>query len=459
MKKSSTITAVCILAFVAVSFVFAHDLFVYQFRKRLKDRDEILTALMYSSSLSKIMETLSVVRAMANDQLLIEALESENSRTERQNVDLMQNYLSRMITPVQDAIPCVISDSSYRYYRNDGLFEVITPTTDPDDVWYLRFVAGDRNFNTTVWRDKNGPDGSLLFLNQAIKSDDKVLGIASIGIYVKDLLTDIQDLEQAYNVKIDLTDESGLVMLDSNYCDISMASLAYLVLPHQNGGERFYFHRYHGTGYVAVRWVSELGVFFVLRTEGKIVSFFSRHWYYLFALLLLIGSEAVFIICSRSIHRRRSIFPGSKTHVDSLTGLPNRNFFKDMYGERGVFNTTRYHSIAVFDIDFFKEANDNMNGDAALVSVVQHMLYVLNNHGMVLRWGGDEFLVLFELPLENAYTVCRQFCKNVAADNLVTVSVGVTEVRIADSIKKNYYRAAQYCYQVKEMGGNGVIKG
>ena len=76
----------------------------------------------------------------------------------------------------------------------------------------------------------------------------------------------------------------------------------------------------------------------------------------------------------------------------------------------------------------------------------------------MLRCGGDEFLMLLELPMESAFKLCRQFCREVEGDGLVTVSVGLVEVRLSDTIKKNYYRAAQCCYIVKEMGGNGVKK-
>ena len=58
--------------------------------------------------------------------------------------------------------------------------------------------------------------------------------------------------------------------------------------------------------------------------------------------------------------------------------------------------------------------------------------------------------------MEEAFEVCRTFCHEVEADGRVTISIGLTEVRLSDTIKKNYYRAAQGCYLVKEMGGNGV---
>ena len=114
--------------------------------------------------------------------------------------------------------------------------------------------------------------------------------------------------------------------------------------------------------------------------------------------------------------------------------------------------------MAVFDIDYFKEANDNLNGNEALLSVVNTMSKLLENDGVILRWGGDEFVVLFEMGIEKAYKICQTFCKEIESGKLITVSVGLTAINLFDSIKTNYHRAARYCYQVKELGGNGVKK-
>ena len=142
--------------------------------------------------------------------------------------------------------------------------------------------------------------------------------------------------------------------------------------------------------------------------------------------------------------------------MDVLTGVPNRNYFKEAYGEQSMFNTMRYKTIAVYDIDSFKEANDTMDGDDILRVVTDIARRSFGEQGEIFRWGGDEFMVLMEWSMDFAYEICREFCKEVEKEGRVTVSVGVTEIKMSDTIKKNYYRAAQGCYLVKEMGGNSV---
>jgi diguanylate cyclase (GGDEF)-like protein/PAS domain S-box-containing protein len=85
-------------------------------------------------------------------------------------------------------------------------------------------------------------------------------------------------------------------------------------------------------------------------------------------------------------------------HYDQLTGLPNRvslkNELTDLLtaGESG-----RSHSIALFDLDGFKDVNDtdgHSTGDQLLVEVARRLNGVASGAGRVYRLGGDEFVVV-----------------------------------------------------------------
>jgi diguanylate cyclase (GGDEF)-like protein len=280
------------------------------------------------------------------------------------------------------------------------------------------------------------------------------LGVASPSISVKDIIGVLGWLEKKYKVKINTTNSHGIVNFDTNFSEMMTANLSQIT-----GSKREnYFKKIGISGFCSVRYLPDFDWYFIIRRTGKTESNTKFGLFYLIAVLLF-GIDLLVLFAINKIFRgKKAVSIFSKQQLDYLTGLPNRNYFKDQFGERGLFNTTIYKSLAVFDIDYFKEANDNMNGDQALLSVVSKMGFFLDNHGVMLRWGGDEFVVLFELPLENAYKLCREFCKTIASEGLITVSVGVTAVNLSDTIKTNYHRAARYCYMVKELGGNGVKK-
>lgn len=78
---------------------------------------------------------------------------------------------------------------------------------------------------------------------------------------------------------------------------------------------------------------------------------------------------------------------------DPLTGLFNRRSFVDRMREREAVSNDCF---TLLDIDHFKRINDRHGhaaGDAVLVEVGRRLNEVVRETDMVLRWGGEEFLV------------------------------------------------------------------
>jgi diguanylate cyclase (GGDEF)-like protein len=84
---------------------------------------------------------------------------------------------------------------------------------------------------------------------------------------------------------------------------------------------------------------------------------------------------------------------------DTLTGLPNRNKFKQHLNE--VLNRSESEMLAVLflDLDRFKIINDtkgHSTGDLILQKVACRLEDCVLKEGMVSRQGGDEFIILLE---------------------------------------------------------------
>lgn len=142
--------------------------------------------------------------------------------------------------------------------------------------------------------------------------------------------------------------------------------------------------------------------------------------------------------------------------TDPLTGLHNRNYFHYTYGELSQLKDTAYRTMAVFDLDHFKAANDLVNGDNVIRDIVRLAKEAIGEKGELMRWGGDEFMAMLSMTPDEALHAMKRFTEEVNQKTPITVSVGLIEIRTEDTTKTNYYRAVQRCYLVKEMGGNGV---
>lgn len=142
--------------------------------------------------------------------------------------------------------------------------------------------------------------------------------------------------------------------------------------------------------------------------------------------------------------------------TDELTGFHNRLYFQENYGDAGLFMTMRYKSVAVMDVDHFIESCDPAEREEVIRRIAALIRDRLGEKCETFRWGENTFVSLMEWSMEFGSEICRELCEKVEQDGKVTISVGITDVRLTETIKKHYHRAIQGCYQVKEMGGNGV---
>src|SRR4051812_37182206 len=102
-----------------------------------------------------------------------------------------------------------------------------------------------------------------------------------------------------------------------------------------------------------------------------------------------------------AVHRggREAIAKEHQALHDALTGLPNRELFRDRIDQ--MIRTSRRNGesavVMIMDLDHFKEINDTLghhHGDLLLQEVSRRLMAALRDSDTVARLGGDEFGVL-----------------------------------------------------------------
>lgn len=87
---------------------------------------------------------------------------------------------------------------------------------------------------------------------------------------------------------------------------------------------------------------------------------------------------------------------------DPLTGLYNRRSFLELMKQRaptsgnGRREDANTDGLMILDIDHFKHINDTLGhagGDTVLVEIAKRLRSTVRDSDMVMRWGGEEFLV------------------------------------------------------------------
>ena len=110
-----------------------------------------------------------------------------------------------------------------------------------------------------------------------------------------------------------------------------------------------------------------------------------------------------FAVALGSEQRRASLL--KQAYYDDLTGLPNRQLFKDRL-ERELAHAKRTNTqvaIIYIDLDRFKNVNDSMGhsaGDALLLAVSRRLVAQIRESDTLARLGGDEFVLIAPGPEE-----------------------------------------------------------
>lgn len=163
--------------------------------------------------------------------------------------------------------------------------------------------------------------------------------------------------------------------------------------------------------------------------------------------------------------------------TDKLTGLYNFHVYKRQMAT--LFNIAKRYqrnfSLAIFDIDNLKTINDTLGhkaGDFVIKKVAEVMRLVFRRPDILIRYGGDEFVVLFpESSKEQAANAIQRFNNEVqnksftmeGADQQIRISVSCgfatcNEIPQTETEDELFKIADQKLYQDKKTKKDGPFQ-
>ncbi|KAA1175579.1 GGDEF domain-containing protein [Marinobacter salinexigens] len=182
-----------------------------------------------------------------------------------------------------------------------------------------------------------------------------------------------------------------------------------------------------------------------------------------------------FVLEASRLRARNRLIDLARSHehaarTDELTGLSNRRDMQNkLSAEFSRYQRSgRYFSIALIDLDLFKNINDRFGhdaGDAVLRTFSALMETIIRQTDIAARWGGEEFLVLLpDTSLLQALTLAERLRAGVAATRFefdgkqlpVTISAGVCSIANASTLDNLLKQADIHLYNAKEAGRNQI---
>jgi len=161
------------------------------------------------------------------------------------------------------------------------------------------------------------------------------------------------------------------------------------------------------------------------------------------------------------------------TIIDGLTGIHNKRFLIEFL-DRELARTTRHRrplSVVLFDIDHFKQINDehgHLAGDATLREMATAVKQAIRKEELIARYGGEEFIIVLpETNKDGAFLMAKRVRELVEKHPFqfegktfhVTVSLGVVTTEGDENLTPNdlIKMADEKMYQAKNAGRNRVV--
>lgn len=198
----------------------------------------------------------------------------------------------------------------------------------------------------------------------------------------------------------------------------------------------------------------------------------SKQWLYgalLFAWFGFLTIQTLHLLWKERRHSLRlqeqNFLLQTRSQTDPLTGALNRR------GARDVLQCAYEHSqqgkpcgIVMIDLDHFKQVNDQWGhavGDQVLSRTIQEIRPFLPVDSAVVRWGGEEFLLLLcDHDQEQSHKICLAILEHLRTvvhptAGIVHCSMGISVMNGCE-IAKVIEQADQALYQAKHQGRNQV---
>ena len=145
---------------------------------------------------------------------------------------------------------------------------------------------------------------------------------------------------------------------------------------------------------------------------------------YMLEMVLKLNDETLFGTFGKNEFAHAIESYNKKVYVDVLTGAYNRRYFEEQ-----IAHLDKINAVVMVDIDNFKTVNDTYGhqaGDRVLTDITRCMLNCVRDTDAVIRYGGDEFLLVFRnIPL------------NILADRLESIRASIAGIDFSEFMDMN----------------------
>jgi len=219
----------------------------------------------------------------------------------------------------------------------------------------------------------------------------------------------------------------------------------------------FKFNNYRPITGIAELMYQNISIFPIISTIGEVEN------------ICIIVYDVTDVATNRSALKNANLKLEKLSRTDKLTNLNNRGYWQECQ-EFEFKKFSRYQqkiSLVIFDIDHFKQVNDNYGhqaGDEVIRECAKTLMDCAREQDVCGRYGGDEFVALLsETDIDRAFIFAERLRKKLENLTIVydkieikfTVSLGICQLTTDILSANNWLETSDKAlYRSKEGGRN-----
>jgi diguanylate cyclase (GGDEF)-like protein len=430
----------------------------------------------YSEIQRDLMRPIFVSSLMANDTFLKDWVTAGEIHTDQ---------IIRYLTEIQDKYgffsSFFVSDITGNYYHFKGILKQIHPDDD-HDVWYYRFREKNVEYDLDVDTNEAERNHLTIFINHRLTSDDgRFLGVVGVGLDFDRVASLLEDYRARYHRSIYMVSPDGIIQVHTDQSKILTTSifdqpgLGNIADDIMAAGSQPAFFEYDADDshiLLTSRFVEELD-WYLLVEQDETLALKSIQTTFVQNFFIGLGITVITILFAILMINYFQHQLEIMATTDKMTKAYNRREFERRFHFHTDANRRKNLalSIILFDIDRLKELNDTLGhlaGDQVIKNIAGIAAATIRDNDMLVRWGGDEFVILITGTTDQAFSIACRLLEAVQAYGFpdgysknglpqVSISCGVAGYDPGDTLESLMARADKAMYRAKHEGRNRVV--
>lgn len=473
---------ILILTLILLSGFFITNVISYRASKRQIHSSIVENSLplardnIYSEIQRDLARPIFVSSLMANDTFLKDWVRTGEKQTDQ---------IIRYLTEIQDKYgffsSFFVSDVTKNYYHFKGILKQIHPDDD-HDIWYYRFKEKNVAYDLDVDTNEAAQNHLTIFINHRLTSDNgQFLGVVGVGLDFGRVASLLDDYKARYNRNVYMASPDGIIQVHTDQSKILTTSifeqpgLKEIAHDIMAAGSQPAFFEYDANGnhiLLTSRFVEELDWYLLVEQDEtlalkSIQTTFVQNFFIGLGITLITILFAILVI--NYFQHQLEIM----ATTDKMTKAYNRREFERRFHFHTDANRRKDMalSIILFDIDRLKELNDTLGhlaGDQVIKNIADIAAATIRDNDMLVRWGGDEFVILITGTTDQAFSIACRLLDAVQTIDLpeghaqnsiprISISCGVAGYVPEDTLDSLMARADKAMYRAKHQGRNRVV--